>query len=125
MALLLPKAFGIASQWGAAALALSSSIVGWIEFILLRRRLNARIGATGLSPRFALTLLAAAAAAGAAAYLVKISFSDAHRILLALAAIGTFALVYGGLTLAMGVPEARAFVQKVSRRLKRSGASAP
>ena len=120
LALLLPKAFGIASQWGVAGLALSSSVVGWIEFLLLRRRLNARIGATGLPARFALTLLAAAAVAGAAAFLVKISFSDAHRILLALGAIGTFALVYGGLTLAMGVPEARAFVQKVSRRLKRS-----
>lgn len=119
LALLLPKALGIAPLWGTAALALSSSLVGWIEFALLRRRLNARIGATGLSPRLAFTLLAAAAAAGAAAYLVKISFSEGHRLLLALAALGTFALVYGGLALAMGVPEARAFTQKIRRRLKR------
>lgn len=119
MALQLPKALGISPLWGAAALALSSSVVGWIEFILLRRRLNARIGATGLSPRFALTLLAAAAAAGAAAYVVKVSFGDAHRILLALGAIGAFTVVYGGLTLAMGVPEARAFTEKVGRRMNR------
>lgn len=120
MALLLPPALGIASQWGAAALALSSSVVGWIEFTLLRRRLNARIGETGLSPRFAMTLLGAASAAGAVAFVVKISFDDMHRILLALASVGTFALIYGGVTLAMGVPEARAVVGKIRRRLNRS-----
>ena len=119
MALRLPAALGIAPLWGAAALALSSSVVGWIEFVLLRRRLNARIGATGLSVTFALSLLGAALAAGGAAYLVKISFADMHRVLLALAALATFALVYGGVTLAMGVPEARALTEKVSRRINR------
>ena len=119
MALFLPKTFGIAAQWGASALALSSSIVGWIEFTLLRRRLNARIGATGLSPRLALTLLGAAFVAGVAAYVVKVSFDDAHRIILAIAALGTFAVVYGGVTLAAGIPEARVLIEKVSRRLKR------
>lgn len=120
MALLLPRALGIAAQWGAAALALSSSIVGWLEFALLRRRLNARIGDTGLPVAYALSLLGAALAAGGAAYVVKISLTDLHRVLLAVAALGTFALVYGGVTLALGIPEARALIEKVSRRLKRS-----
>jgi hypothetical protein len=51
---------------------------------------------------------------------VKVSLDDAHRILLAIAALGTFAAVYGGVTLAMGIPEARALTEKVGRRLKRS-----
>ena len=120
MALKLPAMLGIAPLWGAAALALSSSLVGWLEFALLRRRLNARLGPTGLSIAFAMSLLGAALAAGGAAYLVKISLDEMHRILLAIAAIATFAMVYGGVTLAMGVPEARALTEKVSRRLKRS-----
>lgn len=119
MALRLPSALGIAAQWGVAALALSSSIVGWIEFGLLRSRLNARIGPTGLPVSFMFSLVGAALAAGGGAYLVKISFGDAHRILLAAASIGTFAVIYGGVTMAMGVPEARALTEKVSRRLKR------
>ena len=119
MALKLPGMLGIAAQWGAATLALSSSTVGWIEFALLRRRLNARVGQTGLPWSFTFSLLGAALAAGGGAYLVKISFTDMHRILLAIAAIGTFALIYGGVTLALGVPEARALTDKVSRRVNR------
>lgn len=118
MALKLPGMLGIASQWGAAALALSSSVVGWIEFTLLRSRLNARVGRTGLPWLFTLSLLGAAFVAGGGAYLVKVSFGDMHRIVLAIAALGTFAIIYGAVTLAMGIPEARALTEKVSRRLK-------
>ena len=120
MALKLPAALGIASQWGAAALALSSSVVGWIEFALLRRRLNARVGQTGLPISYTFSLLGAALAAGGGAYLVKVSLSgDMHRVLLAAASIATFALIYGGVTLAMGVPEARVLADKARRQIRR------
>jgi len=60
----VPGLLGIAPQWGAAALTLSSGLAGWLEFTLLRSRLNSRIGRTGLSSRYVLTLWAVALASG-------------------------------------------------------------
>jgi putative peptidoglycan lipid II flippase len=48
-ALPLPVALGIDPRWGAAGLTASAGMAGWVEFVLLRRALNRRIGPTGLS----------------------------------------------------------------------------
>ena len=48
----LPHALGIDSRWGVAGLTISAGISSWIEFTLLRRTLNRRIGATGLSSTY-------------------------------------------------------------------------
>ena len=111
-----PPALGIDARWGAAALALSSSIVGWIEFTLLRSRLNRRIGETRLPARLAITLLFAAVAAGAAGFAVKqiVDAAGLHRIAVAALVLGAFAIVYGGMTRIFRVDEAVA----ISRRLR-------
>ena len=44
----LPRLLGIAPAWGAAGLTASAGIAGWVEMLLLRATLNARIGRTGL-----------------------------------------------------------------------------
>ena len=44
----LPRWLGVAPAWGAAGLTASAGIAGWVEMLLLRRSLNARIGRTGL-----------------------------------------------------------------------------
>ena len=44
---------GIDPRWGAAGLTASAGIAGWVEFLLLRRALNRRIGPTGLPARLA------------------------------------------------------------------------
>jgi putative peptidoglycan lipid II flippase len=44
----LPHLIGIDPKWGAAGLTASAGLAGWIEFALLRRALNQRIGRTGL-----------------------------------------------------------------------------
>ena len=43
-ALPLPRLLGIDPRWGAAGLTASAGIAGWVEFLLLRRALNRRIG---------------------------------------------------------------------------------
>src|SRR5580658_3661990 len=43
-ALPLPRLLGIDRHWGVAGLTLSAGIAGWVEFSLLRRALQARIG---------------------------------------------------------------------------------
>jgi len=44
----LPHLLGIESRWGVAGLTISAGVSSWVEFTLLRRTLNHRIGATGL-----------------------------------------------------------------------------
>src|SRR4029077_11746752 len=48
----LPGLLGIDQRWGAAGLTASAGIAGWIEFLLLRSRLNRRIGVTGLPKKY-------------------------------------------------------------------------
>src|SRR2546430_13728203 len=43
----LPPALGIEARWGVAGLTISAGIASWLEFVLLRRTLNRRIGHSG------------------------------------------------------------------------------
>src|SRR3989440_1145880 len=61
----LPPMLGIDPKWGVAGLTVSAGIAGWIEFALLRRTLNRRIGRTGL-PSVYVSKLWVAGAGGAA-----------------------------------------------------------
>src|SRR5213079_2482905 len=45
----LPPALGLPPMWGAAGLTASAGIAGWVEMLLLRTKLNRRIGDTGLT----------------------------------------------------------------------------
>jgi putative peptidoglycan lipid II flippase len=111
----LPPLLGIDQRWGAAGLTASAGIAGWIEFLLLRSRLNRRIGRTGLAVKYVGMLWLSAGVAGAAALLVRRGAPVHQRFVVAMVVLGTFALVYGGLTLAMRVPEARTLLARVRR----------
>ena len=112
----LPGLLGIDQRWGAAGLTASAGIAGWIEFLLLRSRLNRRIGVTGLPKRYVAKLWLSAAGAAGMALLLRQNLAPTHRFVFAVIVLGAFALVYGGLTLALRIPEARALVARVSRR---------
>lgn len=116
----LPRALGVAPQWGAAALALSSSLVGWVEFMLLRVRLNSKVGRTGVSPKYVVTLWLAALAAGAAGFGVKLAVGGMHRIIVAALALGVFGGAYLVITRAVRIPESAALLDRV-RRVARMG----
>jgi len=111
----LPRMLGIDQRWGAAGLTASAGIAGWIEFLLLRSRLNRRIGQTGLASRYVATLWLSASVAAAAAFAVGREFANLQRFVLAAAVFCAFAVVYGALTLAFHVPEALALVARVRR----------
>jgi putative peptidoglycan lipid II flippase len=62
-----PGLLGLELRWGAAGLTLSAGLAGWMEFALLRRGLNQRIGTVPLQAQFLLKAwLAALVAAGVA-----------------------------------------------------------
>jgi putative peptidoglycan lipid II flippase len=117
-ALPLPRLLGVDPRWGAAGLTASAGVAGWVEFSLLRSRLNARIGKTGLARRYVMVLWVSAVAAGVVGFGIKrVVGMGAPRIVLGASVLGSFVLVYGAATLAFGVPEARAVVARVRRRL--------
>jgi hypothetical protein len=91
-------------------------MAGWLEFALLRRSITARIGRTGIQRTVLLRLWASGLLAGVAGWSVMHFVSSAHQSARGAAAIAAFAVVYGLVTLALGVPEARALVGRVLRR---------
>ena len=115
-ALPLPRLLGVDAEWGAAGLTASAGLAGWIEMLLLRRAMRARIGSTGMPGTLLVTLWGAALAGAALGWLVKLMLPAVHPIVEAAAVLAPYGVAYFGVTLAMGVPEATGAVRRVLRR---------
>jgi putative peptidoglycan lipid II flippase len=115
-ALPLPRLIGIDPHWGAAGLTASAGIAGWVEFSLLRSRLNQRIGVTGLDARFVALLWGCAAAAVAAGWGMRFVTAGRNGFVGGVIILATYGLVYLAATTIGGVPEARALVERIKRR---------
>ena len=111
----LPHWLGIPSLWGAAGLTASAGVAGWVEMLLLRRTLNARIGRTGLPVALTAKLWTAAATGGAAAWAVKLAIPALHPIVTAALVLTPYGLVFFGVALALGVPEASSAIRRIGR----------
>ncbi len=120
-ALPLPRALGIDSRWGAAGLTASAGIAGWVEFALLRRALNARIGETGLPVLLTIRLWGAAAAGAGAAWGLRPVVPPGHPIAAAIVLLTVYGGVYFFLTDRLGVPEAAAVVRRLRPGESRPG----
>ena len=117
-ALPLPRLLGIDPKWGVAGLTASAGIAGWIEFALLRRSLNRRIGRTGLSLPYVLKLWASALIAACLGWTCKSWLNQLHPIPLAAVVLGSYGVVYFAVSFALGVPEAREVIGRVLRMVK-------
>lgn len=111
-ALRLPGLLVIAPAWGAAGLTASAGLAGWVEFALLRRRLAAEIGATGLGAGLLPRLWGAALAAAAVGWFLLWLLPPLHPILLAVLVLGAYGGVYLGAARLLGVEEARRFARR-------------
>jgi putative peptidoglycan lipid II flippase len=114
-ALPLPRALGIDPRWGAAGLTASAGIAGWIEFLLLRRTLNRRIGSTGLPAALASRLWSSAGLAALAAWGLRRLLPMAHPIGAAVLVLGVYGAVYFFMTDRLGVEEARFVIRRFGR----------
>ena len=79
---------------GAAGLTASAGVAGWVEFTLLRRTLNARIGRTGLAAVLTAKLWASAAAGAAVAWGVKLAIGRQNPVVAGVAILGPYGIVY-------------------------------
>ncbi|MFL6335012.1 MAG: murein biosynthesis integral membrane protein MurJ [Pyrinomonadaceae bacterium] len=117
----LPDALGIPRQWGAVGLTASAGLAGWVEFALLRRGLNRRIGRTGLPLAYVSKLWAVAVVSAAAAWGLRLLLGNLHPIILAALVLTPYGLLYFALTSLWGLPESRAVVGRFTRILGRRG----
>jgi putative peptidoglycan lipid II flippase len=128
-ALVLPPMLGLDRKLGAAGLTASAGLAGWVEFYLLRREIDKRIGRTRLVPARMVRLWGAAIVAAMIPWIYKLwvdrgapvfspHVAAVHSKLAALVLLATYGLVYLAMTAAFGIPEAKNVIDR-GRRLFR------
>ncbi|MDQ2747849.1 MAG: murein biosynthesis integral membrane protein MurJ [Acidobacteriota bacterium] len=117
-ALYIPPLLGIEIQWGTVGLTLTAGIAGWVEFLLLRRALNRKIGKTGLPAIFVVKLWTSAIIGAGLGWAIKIALGNSlHPILIALLVATPFGITYFLLAALFKVKEAKAVINQVKRRI--------
>src|SRR5438132_4718950 len=117
----LPALIGLDPKWGAAGLTASAGIAGWLEFALLRRKLNQRIGRTGLALGYVSKLWLSAIGGGAIGWVMKIAIGQPHPVIIAALVLIPYGLCYFALTSLFRLPEGEAVIGRGLRifRLKK------
>lgn len=109
----LPHLLGIEARWGAAGLTASAGIAGWVEFTLLRRSLNWRLGETGVAAAFLARLWFSALVSGGMAWLADLALPGLHPVPRAVVVLGVYGVMYFSVTALLGVPESRRVLGRV------------
>ncbi|HEX7673666.1 MAG TPA: murein biosynthesis integral membrane protein MurJ [Bdellovibrio sp.] len=119
-AFVLPKMLGLDASWGTPGLTASAGLAGWIEFFLLRKSLNKKIGQTGLALKYQLKVWSIAViSAGIPSLLVHFAIhGHMHVIVKALIAVVIYGLLYFTLGYYLKVEQAHAFLHRIVRRFK-------
>lgn len=118
-ALWLPRLLGLDASVGAAGLSASAGIAGWVEFFLLRRGINARIGPTGVRPGRLARLWGAALLAAVVAWAARLALAGGPFRVMAVAALVAYGVAYLSLTTLLRIPDAEALTTDVLRRVSR------
>ena len=112
----LPKWLGIDPHWGAAGLTVSAGAAGWVEFALLRRTLNARIGNTGVPANLLARLWGSAAIAAAAGWMLKPLVIARGTQVTAVVVLGAYGVIYFAATYVMRVEECAGTIRRIRQR---------
>ena len=111
----LPGFFGFESKLGAAGLTIASGMAGWVEFVLLRRSLNKRIGRTGLPFSYSTRLWFGAVVGAAVGWGLKLMVTGWHPIPLAMVVLGGYGCTYFGVEYLFGVNQAQTVIRRILR----------
>jgi putative peptidoglycan lipid II flippase len=115
-AMWVPPMIGIAQKWGVAGLTISAGISGWVEFALLRRALNKRIGWTGLERSFLAKLWTLALGAAAVGFFMKLHMPGYGPRIQGLAILSTYGALYLFGAWMLALPELKQFTDQITRR---------
>jgi putative peptidoglycan lipid II flippase len=114
-ALWVPGWIGLEARWGVAGLTVSAGLAAWLEFSLLRRSLNRRIGPTGVPLGLLARLWFSAGLAAGAGYGLKVLLEGWHPIGVAALVLVPYGCVYFGIAALLGVAQARAVLRRAIR----------
>ncbi len=117
-ALFLPKLVHIDSRWGVAGLTASAGFAAWVEFLLLRRGMNRRIGRMQFPVIYFAHLWVAALAAAGLAWDIKLWLHPQQPQIAAALILVPYGAAYLGLAALLGVNQAGALVRRVLKILK-------
>jgi putative peptidoglycan lipid II flippase len=112
----LPALLGVEPRWGTAGLTASAGMAAWIEYHLLRRGLNQRIGESGLPLGMLSKLWVAALGGIAVGFGIYGQTRGVGVIGRAALVLIPFGLTYLGLTVLLKVPEASGAFNRLLRR---------
>ena len=112
----LPRWLGIPAVWGAAGLTISAGIAGWVEMLMLRRTLNARIGTTGLPAVYVVKLWLASASGAAMGWVVKAAWRPTNPLVAAILILVPYGVVFFAVALALRIPEASRTLGRLTAR---------
>ena len=121
----LPPRLGIEARWGVAGLTISAGIASWLEFVLLRRTLNRRIGHSGAPPAYLVRLWAAALLAAAAGAGIHHLLGARSPILVAVLVLVPYGVLYFVFAIAFGLREARDGLERGLSLLRRFTRATP
>ena len=93
----------------------SAGVAGWVEFTLLRRTLNARIGDTGVPVAFVTQLWGAAGVGAAVAWGIKLLIGRVHPVIAGAVILVPYGLTYFAVTWLLRVEECEAMFGRLAR----------
>lgn len=112
----LPRLLGVDPFWGAAGLTASAGFAAWVEFTLLRRGMNMKIGRSEFPTSYFARLWMAAIVGAAAAWGVKLALHPQRPLVAAVEILAPYGVVYLGLTALLGVQQAGGLLRRALRR---------
>lgn len=113
---------GVNPIYATAGLTASAGMSGWIEFALLRKKLNAIIGKTGIDFSYQMKLWGCGIMAAASGLLVKwlLPFDGSHHpIMKAIFIFGIYGVLYFVLTYNFKIEESQILINKIRAKIKR------
>ena len=109
--------------YATAGLTASAGISGWIEFVLLQKKLNKIIGKTGVEYRYQSKLWGSALIASAAGLSIKFFIHLGlleHPIPRAVIILGIYGVLYFTITYMIGIEESQSIINKIKSKVLRS-----
>jgi len=114
----LPGLLHLPAKLGAAGLTVASGTAGWVEFLLLRRSLNKKIGRTGLTFSYTGKLWLGALIGAGVGWALKLLVGSWHPIPLAIVVLGGYGTTYFGVEHLLGVNQAQIIIRRILRILR-------
>jgi putative peptidoglycan lipid II flippase len=114
-ALPLPKLLQIDPKWGVAGLTASAGLAAWLEFLLLRRGMNQRIGRMEFPFSYFTKLWFSAAVGAGLAWGLRIWFAPRHPQVAAVVILVPYGLAYLAMTALLGINEAGSLLKRLAR----------